>query len=74
MLVNMMMITMGTGKMRMRVPADKAEDVKEDHAERGMDGMIEVIPVSLYGERTVYPKGTDLKEVEADIQEVFGLE
>lgn len=76
MLVSRVVNTMGMKmtKMRMRVAADRAEDVKEHHSEMGMGDMIEVIPVSLYGERTSYPKGTDLKEVEADIQEVFGLE
>lgn len=60
--------------MRIRVPSDKAEKVRERHAERGLGEMIKVIPTSLYGQRTMYSKGTDLKEVELDIREVHGLE
>ena len=59
-------------KMRMRVPSDKIKKFKEEHEEMGMGNMIEVIPTSLYGQRTMYPKGTDLKEVERDIHETYG--
>lgn len=59
-------------KIRMRVPSDKVKKFKEEHEAMGMGGMIEVIPTSLYGQRAMYPKGTDLKEVEKDIHEVYG--
>jgi len=60
-------------KIRMRVPSDKVKEFNRKNEERGLGDIYEVIPVSLYGDRTMYPKGTDLKEVERDIQEVHGL-
>lgn len=63
--------TVSMQKIRIRVPADKARDAQQKYDEYGM-GSVEVIPTDLYGKRTSYPKGTDLKEVEKDIHEVYG--
>lgn len=61
-------------KMRIRVPADKAAKERERYREMGMENQVEIIPTDLYGKRTAYPKGTDLKEVERDTKEVHGLD
>ena len=59
-------------KMRIRVSAEKAKEMKTKHEEMGMGGMIDIIPTDLYGNRTIFPKGINLKEVEKDIHEVHG--
>ena len=61
-------------KMRVRVPADQVAKERKRYEEMGMASSVEIIPVDLYGKRTAFPKGTNLKEVERDIREVQGLD